>query len=628
LPEEKKDNLVQIKTLFSLCFVIGILVLNFVLVYPLFLPGYTQFLSSFEAAYLAEARFIAEHFPHLSYHPFWHLGFPFYLFYNPLLPFLLAALHALTSIDLSYLYRILTGIAYITAPLTLYLFVKYLTRKEFPAILAALAFSTPSNFLVFVSSNVWEDIQTYGFVPWRLIGLTVYGQGPHIIALALLPLASLFFIHTLKYPNLKYYVLTGIATAAVALTHWPSFIVLILMEGALLFSEIVIGQTLRKVKTAFFCWVLAYGFAAFWLNPAFLARSYTLGGQEIIANWVKLIPISFVVLPVTVTVLFLIFDRRPRLQPFLVSLLWFLIPFLIVAAYNVYGKALIPKPDFLAPELAMNFAILVAVTLSVFLTVFLRILRWKLNERVYAIANLSSFVFVIGIFIYLASLTAPTSWKLTAPQSEITQTTPYQIAQQLAHQRRGGRVLVYGENALWLNVFSDLPQVNGFSELGNNHPYWEKGIEEVRKNQDPKTVLAWLAALNVKYLVVPKNEAQKYANFLKKERQIGDQVIFVVPLKNPSLVKVVDSSKLESFAFDGSQVSIQEYQRLIEENPPSEVVDGPLGSFHLRLGEGDKASLFKPLLIKPWLLRSIGKESRSKKIPLALFISTPKPLGF
>lgn len=577
MAEEKKTNRFNKKSLFFLIFIIGILAINFILVYPIFTSAYTNFLGSFEAVYISEARFIFSNFPHLSYNSLWHLGFPFYLFYNPLLPFLISGLHFITRLDFSYLYRIIVGLAYIFAPVTLYLFVKYLVRKEFPALIAALAFSTATNLFAWLSPGIFDDIKLHGFVPWKLIGLMIYGQGPHIIALALIPLAALFFLHTLKYPTFKYYLLTGIVNALVALTHWPSFIILILLEFILLFSEILLGHTLRKFKTALFCFLLTYGLSAFWLNPAFLARSYSLGGEEILANWVKLVPISFVVIPVLVTVLFLIFDRRPRLQPFLVSFFWLVIPLLFIMAYNVYNKALVPKPDFLSPELGMGTAILLAVLLTILLVVLLRILRFRLKMRVYNVVNLSSFVFLIGIFIYLASFSFNSAHQLTKGNPNIKKTAVYQVAKYLEKQKDGGRVLTEGNSALWLNVFSNSPQVSGFSELGNHHHLEEIGAKEVLKGEDQETVSAWLAAFNANYLVVAKDRSQKFAEFLEKDVEIDDWIVFKVPLKNNSIVKIVDTTKMDQFSYDENnrEESIKNYQTIIEENPTYFTSDWP-----------------------------------------------------
>lgn len=577
MANSQKNNLIKGRSLFSLSFILGIVILNLILIFPLFTSAYTNFLGSFEAVYIAEARFIFNNFTHLSYNSLWHLGFPFYLFYNPLLPFLISGFHFITHLDFSYLYRIIVGLAYIASPLTLYLFVKYLTRKELPAVIAALAFSTSTNFFAFLSPGILDDLKIHGFVPWKLIGLAIYGQGPHIIALALIPLAALFFLHTLKYPSLKYYVLTGIMTALVALTHWPSFMILILMQIVLLFSEILLGHTFRKFKTAFFCFLLTYGFAAFWLNPAFLARSYSLGGEEVLANWVKLIPISFVVVPITITILFLIFDRRPRLQPFQVAFFWFVIPLVFIIAYNNYDKALVPKPDFLTPELTMASAVLLAVFVTILLVVLLRILRFRLKERVYNIINLSSFVFVIGIFIYLVSLSFNPAQNLTKGNSNIKDTGVYKVAEHIEKEGIKGRVLAEGDASLWLNVFSNSTQVSGFSELGDSHNFEDIGAKEVLKGEDKEVVSAWLSAFNATYLVVGKNRTQRFEEFLEKDIEIDDWIIFKIPLKNDSIVKLVDTEKIDQFSYDAnnSHESIKSYQSIIEEDPAFFTSDWP-----------------------------------------------------
>src|SRR2546428_12225570 len=59
---------------------------------PLFTGEFTQFRGSIESTFIANARFIADRFPDLSWYPYWYLGFPFELFYTPLLPALVAGL--------------------------------------------------------------------------------------------------------------------------------------------------------------------------------------------------------------------------------------------------------------------------------------------------------------------------------------------------------------------------------------------------------------------------------------------------------------------------------------------------------------------------------------------------------
>lgn len=630
MAQEKNNSLIKGKSLFSLCFILGILIINIILIWPLFTSAYTNFLGSYEAVYIAEARFIFNNFPHLTYNSLWHLGFPFYLFYNPLLPYLISGIHAVSHIDFSYIYRLLVGIGYISAPLTLYLFVKYLTRRELPAVIAALAFSTATNFFAFISPGILDDLKTYGFIPWKLIGLVVYGQGPHIIALALIPLASLFFLHTLKYPSLKYYIFTGILSALVALTHWPSFILLILMQLILLFSEILLGHTFRKFKTAFFCYLISYGFAAFWLNPSFLHSSYSLGGPEILSNWVKVIPISFVIVPVLITILFLIFDRRPRLQPFQVGFFWFLIPLIFIIAYNNYGKSLVPKPDFLAPELGLTGAVLLGVLATIILIVIFRILRTKVRPRVYNVVNLSSYVFIIGIFIFLSSLSFKPAHNLVRGNSNIKETSVYKVAQYIKEQG-GGRVLAEGESSLWLNVFSDSSQVTGFSELGDSHHFDDLGAKEIFKGEDKDLVSAWLSSFNAKYLIIDKNRSQRYEGYLEKDIEIDDWVVFKVPLKNDSIVKIVETEKIDQISFSESisGEEIKNYSSIISQNQAFITSEWPRTNklnFEVELSD-NQGVIIQSTYDKGFSASSNGKFLKVQKGPLDFIYLKPNKSG-
>jgi SAM-dependent methyltransferase len=252
-----------------------------------------------------------------------------------------------------------------------------------------------------------------------------------------------------------------------------------------------------------------------------------------------------------------------------------------------------------------------------------------LNERVYYIANISSFIFIIGVFIYLASSSSSSSLKLTRGNSDIKETPVYQVAQHLNQERKEGRILVYGDSGLWLNVFSDLPQVNGFSELGNNHPYWEKGIEEVRKSKDPETVLAWLSAMNVKYLVVPKSEAQKFEGLLEKDIEVGDLVVLSVPLKNSSLVKIVNTSKVDGFSFDGSESGAKEYQKLIEENPSPKIIDWPKKDLKIQISnlKSDQGLIIQTSYDKGFSASLDGKRLKVEKDPFGFIYLKPEKSG-
>src|SRR3989441_6883742 len=71
---------------------VGLFALQAWAIAPLFTGEFTQFRGSIEATFIANARFIADRFPDLSWYPYWYLGFPFELFYTPLLPAVVAVL--------------------------------------------------------------------------------------------------------------------------------------------------------------------------------------------------------------------------------------------------------------------------------------------------------------------------------------------------------------------------------------------------------------------------------------------------------------------------------------------------------------------------------------------------------
>ena len=165
---------------------LGLALLNAVIVLPLFSGEYTQYMGSIEASYLSSARFIDENWLYASWNPLGYMGFPFHLFETPLLPYLMAAIHKLPlALSTAAGYRLVTAFAYVLGPVTLYLFVRYLTKRELPAVLAALAYSLMPSF-VYVMGGVRADpsVGPYGHPPWRLIVMTWYGEGPHIAALA------------------------------------------------------------------------------------------------------------------------------------------------------------------------------------------------------------------------------------------------------------------------------------------------------------------------------------------------------------------------------------------------------------------------------------------------------------
>ena len=119
--------------------VVALFALQALLIAPLLTGQLTHYRGSIEAAYITDARFIVDHFPDLSWNPFWYLGFPFEWFYTPLLPALVALLGKVIG-DVPAAYRVVAASGLALGPAALYLAAREVSRSRAAGIFAALAF--------------------------------------------------------------------------------------------------------------------------------------------------------------------------------------------------------------------------------------------------------------------------------------------------------------------------------------------------------------------------------------------------------------------------------------------------------------------------------------------------------
>ena len=111
-----------------------IFALNLWIAKPLFRGDYNLNLNSIEMAFFIDAKHVVENFPKIWWYPNWYLGYPFILSYNPVVPFSLALLKLVFPlVELSRLYRIFSAFAYALLPVGVFIFVRVLRKKTFPA---------------------------------------------------------------------------------------------------------------------------------------------------------------------------------------------------------------------------------------------------------------------------------------------------------------------------------------------------------------------------------------------------------------------------------------------------------------------------------------------------------------
>src|SRR5437870_5457407 len=192
-----------------------------ILIAPVFAGEFTSARGSIEGAYITDARFIVDHFPDLSWNPFWYLGFPFEWFYTPLLPGLVAIVGKLID-DVPAAYRLVAAAGYALGPAALYVAAREVARSRVAALFAALAFIfLPS--ISYLLPGLQADGSAFSGAalppPWRLIALVEYGEGPHVLSLSLALLALAAGARYIRAPSGARLAIAVVAVVAVALTN-------------------------------------------------------------------------------------------------------------------------------------------------------------------------------------------------------------------------------------------------------------------------------------------------------------------------------------------------------------------------------------------------------------------------
>jgi hypothetical protein len=174
----------------------------------------------------------------------------------------------------------------------------------------------------------------------RILGMFFGQDGPHIVSLTIIPLALYFLISYLKSSSVKNLVFSGLSAALVALTSPFGLFTYLFFAGIFTFSEILLGQGRAKTLRFFLILLLTGALCSFWYNPSFFFWMLTGPmGSDIRLMISKLLPISFFALPVLATFGYLLFDRRPNLQPLFIASFCTIVFFIITAV----GGNLVPS---------------------------------------------------------------------------------------------------------------------------------------------------------------------------------------------------------------------------------------------------------------------------------------------
>ena len=536
----------------NLALAAAIFLFNALLNGPLFMAGEMPFRGSIEGGYAGMARFVSAHPNPWGWDPQQYCGLPAQFLYLPGLPYTTAALvHLAPGAEPAQVYRVLSGVLTCLGPVSVFLFALYFTRSRWWSLAAALAYSvfSPAYGLLPHLLKDLGDVQ----LPWRIQVLVKYGEGPHIMGLALLPLALIAVCAAGAARSYRRIFVAALLLAAVVLTNWIAGL-------ALAFCCLL--WLLCGLRPAPLCAAggLGYLLACFWLTPGFVRTvafnwpvdsfGYHVQAQQ------KVLILGLIAAALLIRALF---GRAPR-HPYLafVTLAAFVFGW-IATVFSVYGFDTIPESRRYAPEFEM-FLILAIVEGT-------RLALQNRNSTVRFCAILPvSVMLLMGAGQAWTRLTQGwTNWRPVPKE----QTVEYRAARWLSQQQITGRVLVSGGLRYRLNSWFDVPQAGGAWESGldNRTPVdlayqLRTGIGS-RPGERLQDALVEMKAMAVQYLAIHGAASREYyrdtvnpaefASLPVAWREEDDTIYFV---SQPALAHVVYPAELPKFRTPAGMIAL------------------------------------------------------------------------
>ncbi|MBU0618881.1 hypothetical protein KKD62_01445 [Patescibacteria group bacterium] len=191
-------------------------------------------------------------------------------------------------------------------PISLYFFIREISRRRLAAFAATLIISLPVGV----------------FLPLRTrLGLFM-DDGGQAASLTIILFSCLFLLRFLKGGNFKMAAATSLTMSLVALTSPLGSFILVCCALAITFSEMLLNQGRLKLLRLLTVLVFTAGLSTFWYHPSFvLAIINSEQGRLLIKAFANLLPISFFLVPLLGALGFLLFENKPQLQPLFLALL-------------------------------------------------------------------------------------------------------------------------------------------------------------------------------------------------------------------------------------------------------------------------------------------------------------------
>jgi len=544
--------------------VLIIFLLTAALIRPLFKVKYTVAWNSIESTFIADGRFLKDHWPHPLWQPLWYCGTRFDYVYPPALRYGVAGLSKLFPILPVRAYHLYIAFFYCLGIAAVYLLVRVAAKSRGAAWLSAMATLLLSPSFLLMTQH---RLNSWHLMPQRALVLAQWGEGPHISALALLPLALLCAFLALERWRPAMLALAALLSAWVVSTNFYGAAALAIFFPILVWSVWVThGDNCVWLRAAGIA-ALAYGLTSFWLVPSYL--QVTLRNMQYISlpgnAWSVWIALATVMAFGMITFRC---ARGRRELAWLIFVCGSATAFaLVVVGQYYFNFRLMGEAHRFIPELDLVLILLLVECLR---------RLWESDPpRPCLPFSPSLWSRLAALFIIVISFATSLgyvrhAWGIALSAPDYRQRVEYRVPDWIGQNLPGARCLATGSIRFWYDTWSDLAQMHGGSDQGLINSLVPQVYYFITNTPDANAAVLWMQALGVDAVIVPDERSQEnYHDFSNPRKFNGilpeiyndhqGNTIYKIPRRYAGLARVVETRQFQSFQ---PIRSIQELERL------------------------------------------------------------------
>ncbi len=536
-----------------------LLAISAFLIRPNWKLKYVENWGSIESTFIADARMLRDHWPQPLWQPFWYLGTRWDNVYPPALRYGTAALAKYYPMDPAKAYRLYTGFFYCFGIAMVYILARVGFRRRWGALAAGLMAAVVSPGYLFFPTVAADGFE---LGTTKLNALVRYGEGPHMTALAWLPLALALAWLGFDRASKSFAIASGFACAMVVANNFYGATALAMLYPFVVWAFWLRDRHWRIVGLALIPPAIAYGLSAFWFTPQYVAL--TLRNMQYVSEtgnlWSRWVGLGVLVAYLSATNRL---SRRGKLSPWAAFLSGAVCLFTLNTVGNYWLKfRIIGEPMRLVPELDI---------LYIFLLVALGIWLWDRRTLAGKLAVSAALIAILaGHGNYLRRHRA-----IFPPATDYKPSLYYKIPAWIHENYPDSRSYVTGAVRFWFNTWHDLAQLGGSSEQGLQNQIVMPSQWEIVMGDDPKIAVPWLQALGVDLVATHGSKSREYYHdftypnkfegMLKPVFDDGEENrIYEVPRRYRSLARVVDRKAYDALPPISSQADREGLERYVE----------------------------------------------------------------